>query len=147
MEDSECRISDREFASKILRGSLLKDEQKAQVLLNTGGKYIAKRIENVLIMSHGNIHKRERHDGLVRPKERKEKRFVSKKPMKTRKPFSGKPHRIHEVTAESDEDDDGEDQGDGQETHSADDQADRVVQAAGERQGASARASGVPTGD
>ena len=57
--DPEVNISSRQIAEKMLRGSGLSREKRAQALFNCGGKYDPKRLEVVLRVTHSEIHLRE----------------------------------------------------------------------------------------
>ena len=67
-QDPSTTISDRSLASKMLRGSGLPRQARAQVLLNCGGLYDSQRMETVLKVSHGKIQLSERRTGQVIPR-------------------------------------------------------------------------------
>ena len=66
-QDPEAAISDRQLASKMIKRSGLTKEQCAQVLFNSGGKYVSKRVETVLRVTYPDIGTTERRLGLVHP--------------------------------------------------------------------------------
>ena len=69
-QDSTLVISDRQLASKMLRGAGLPHEKRAQVLFNCGGIYEPLRMETVLRVSFPRIGDFERKQGLVVPRAR-----------------------------------------------------------------------------
>ena len=67
-QDTQLTISDRQWASKMLRGTGLPRKDKAQVLFNAGGKLDPKRIEGVLRITYHGIAGQERTEGKVMPR-------------------------------------------------------------------------------
>ncbi len=81
-------ITDREFASKLLRGANIPRPQRAQIYFNCGGKYVSERIETVLRITFPNISSMESKAGLVQPKSKLDllkKALAGHKPTHTRK--------------------------------------------------------------
>ena len=68
--DEDVVISAKQMASKMLRGSGLPSEKRAQVLFNAGGKYVPDRIATVLRVTYPRLHEAERRSGLVVPRAR-----------------------------------------------------------------------------
>ena len=69
-QDSTLVISDKQLASKMLRGAGLPYDKRAQVLFNCGGVYEPQRMETVLRVSFPRIGESERKLGLVVPRAR-----------------------------------------------------------------------------
>ena len=67
-QDTQLKISDRQWASKMLRGTGLPRKGKAQVLFNAGGKLDPRRIEGVLRITYHGIAGQERSEGKVMPR-------------------------------------------------------------------------------
>ncbi len=61
-------ISDKQLASKMLRGAGLPQEKRAQVLFNCGGVCDPLRMETILRVSFPPIGEFERRQGLVVPR-------------------------------------------------------------------------------
>ena len=76
-QDITLVISDKQLASKMLRGAGLPQDKKAQVLFNCGGIYEPLRMETVLRVSFPRIGDFERKQGLVVPRARHEYRAES----------------------------------------------------------------------
>ena len=100
--DSGSKISDQALASKMLRGSGLPQEKKAQVLINCGGIYDPSRLETVLRVTFPKIGDHERRQGTMPSRGDNKWKTSSGKFPSHRKPgarVQGKfgKHRVHEV--------------------------------------------------
>ena len=69
-QDPALTISDKQYASKMLRGAVLPQDRKAQALFNCGGIYDPLRMETVLRVGFPRIADAERKQGLVVPRSR-----------------------------------------------------------------------------